>query len=236
MRNSHLNYFEALRKEKEADELKKAVRIEELIKAKRLIKQEKEVIEPIEAVAIEVKQEVLHENELEESAQDAMELGEKQEVPTELKIKAKKKRKPYNCSVCHRSFLANFHLKRHFESVHEKKTRFSCQHCPSKFYRKDHLQRHDTHKHTFTNDDTSNQQRPFECSFEDCQKRFKSKTNLKVHQVVHSGKFSCRSFSPNHVPLLLSELRPFVCACGSAYKVKYDLRYHAKSCKISNET
>jgi uncharacterized CHY-type Zn-finger protein len=89
-----------------------------------------------------------------ESAHYAMEIVENQEemeVPVKLKAELKTK-KPYECFVCHKTFRFKHNLKTHVESI---------------------LQRHVGNKHSFTNDDTSNQHRPFECAT--CQKRFKTK-------------------------------------------------------------
>jgi Zinc finger, C2H2 type len=93
------------------------------------------------------------------------------------------------CPICNKSFTNNRIVRQHIESIHEKKTRFICPHCPKACYFKHHLQSHITHWHTFTNDTTSNSNRPFECEVDDCGKFYKTKIDLKIHQQrVHSSK------------------------------------------------
>jgi uncharacterized Zn-finger protein len=77
-------------------------------------------------------------------------------------------------------------LKHHIAAVHGKKTRFNCTHCPKAFYFKHDLRNHIA-SHMFTNDDTTNSNRPFECDKDNCGKFFKTKKELKGHQ-LHSGE------------------------------------------------
>jgi uncharacterized Zn-finger protein len=96
-----------------------------------------------------------------------------------------KRQKPFQCLICSKTLSSKDNLRSHIETVHEKKTRFTCPHCPKAFYYKHTLQDHIS-SHTFTNDDTTNSYRPFECDVDNCGKFFKTKGQLKQHQrVVH---------------------------------------------------
>jgi Zinc finger, C2H2 type/C2H2-type zinc finger len=118
-------------------------------------------------------------------------LSKLKEVPVSTNAKKKRSRTKKQCPICNKTLTSKYALQYHIEMVHEKKTRFSCPHCPKAFYRKDDLQRHIAQCHTFTNDDTTNSNRPFECDIDNCGKFFKTKGDLKIHQQrVHSGEFS----------------------------------------------
>jgi Zinc finger, C2H2 type len=102
---------------------------------------------------------------------------------------SKAKQQPLQCPICSKGFSRTGNHRHHIAAVHEKKTRFTCPYCPKAFYRKDGLQIHITQCHTFTNDDTTNSNRPFRCDIDNCGKFFKIKGELKKHQVVHSSEF-----------------------------------------------
>jgi Zinc finger, C2H2 type len=104
------------------------------------------------------------------------------------KKKVSKKAVINHCPICDKTFSKSGNLRQHIEAVHEKKTRFNCTHCPKSFYRKFQMQDHIAQCHTFTNDDTTNSNRPFECDIDNCGKFYKTKNELKKHQMVHSGK------------------------------------------------
>jgi RNase P subunit RPR2 len=107
------------------------------------------------------------------------------------KTAQRKQQKPFQCPICFKTLSTNQNLQQHVESVHEKKTLFTCPHCPKAFYRKQHLQRHIT-RHTFTKDDTTNSNRPLECDVDNCGKFFKTKGELRAHQVVHLSEFTLK--------------------------------------------
>jgi uncharacterized Zn-finger protein len=86
------------------------------------------------------------------------------------------------CAICKKIMSCKRNLKIHIESVHEKKKRFDCPHCPKRCYYKSDLEKHIACRHIFTNDDTSNQHRPFKCEVKGCAKFFKTKDNLRYHQ------------------------------------------------------
>jgi Zinc finger, C2H2 type len=112
-------------------------------------------------------------------------------VPISTNAKKKTLRtelKSLQCPICFKILSCNSRLRHHIEAVHEKKTRFTCPDCPKAFYYKHDLQCHITQCHTFTNDNTTNSNRPFECDIDNCGKFFKTKKVLKKHQRVHSGE------------------------------------------------
>lgn len=98
-----------------------------------------------------------------------------------------KKKKPWKCTICSKITTTKSGLRQHIENVHEKKKRFTCAHCPKGFYYRGELIEHLFNRHAFTNDNTTNPNRPFKCDFEGCWKFFKTKKALKHHQLVHSG-------------------------------------------------
>jgi hypothetical protein len=92
-----------------------------------------------------------------------------------------------HCSICYKLLANKQNLRSHIDAVHEKKVNFSCDLCPRQFYNKSKLKRHMT-THIFTNDDTSNSDRPFKCNFKNCGKFYKTQHGLRQHQQCHSGK------------------------------------------------
>jgi Zinc finger, C2H2 type len=96
---------------------------------------------------------------------------------------------PVKCQICNKILSNKYYLTEHINAVHEKKRPYSCYQCSKSFYRKHTLVNHISHRHTFTNDDLTNSNRPFKCDFQGCGKFFKTKSTLKLHQRVHSGKF-----------------------------------------------
>jgi uncharacterized Zn-finger protein len=116
--------------------------------------------------------------EKEKSPEATAENSLQKEVPVSVKNK-KASTKPI-CPICNKAFSRKKNLRNHLESIHEKKTRFTCAHCSKAFFRKDLLQAHIVQRHIFTNDDTTNLNRPFRCNIDICGKFFKTKIVLKV--------------------------------------------------------
>jgi uncharacterized Zn-finger protein len=100
---------------------------------------------------------------------------------------------PLHCPICFKLLANKSCLQKHINTVHEKKINFSCDLCPRFFYFKSHLMNHMT-THIFSNDDTSNSDRPFKCNFKNCGKFFKTRIGLRKHQKCHSGKRDIRSW------------------------------------------
>jgi uncharacterized Zn-finger protein len=134
----------------------------------------------------------------------------------------------FQCSICNKTFSTNTNLQRHIKTVHEKIKRFTCAHCPKSFYRKEHLQRHIARCHTFTNDSTTNSNRPFECDIDNCGKFFKTKRDLKLHQRrVHSGEFPLIILMFDHkLSFQFTDDQRFQCHCGKTFSRKDRLKTH----------
>lgn len=101
-------------------------------------------------------------------------------------------RQSFVCPTCNRSLSSAKGLHDHIENIHERKTRFTCKVCGEKFYFNMQLTDHIARRHVFVGDSTSNQLRPFNC--EKCQKRFKTRIDLKAHQKCHSSEENCSDF------------------------------------------
>jgi hypothetical protein len=100
-------------------------------------------------------------------------------------------RKVFQCHICSKSFARKSNFQVHIEAVHEKKKRFKCSQCSKEFYSKQHLQIHMA-THEFSNDDTSNSNRPFRCDYNNCGKFYKSEKCLREHKKIHdSNRIKC---------------------------------------------
>lgn len=84
------------------------------------------------------------------------------------------------CEICCKMYASKRKLKIHVEMVHERKINCYCLHCPRGFYDKAKLRRH-LATHIYVNDDTSNSNRPYQCSHEGCEKYFKIKYERHRH-------------------------------------------------------
>lgn len=63
-----------------------------------------------------------------------------------------------------------------------------------------------------------------------CGKTFTEKWKLQQHEVVHSGESTQSSFVLTHFNVnFITDLRPFVCHCGSAFKLNKHLIRHQKT-------
>ena len=89
--------------------------------------------------------------------------------------------KTYQCKKCEKSFSKNCSLKRHNESIHEKR-RFKCEKCEKTLNDKGNLRQHISSIH---------EGKVYQC--EKCEKHFKKRSNLKRHvSSFHKGfKVKC---------------------------------------------
>lgn len=94
--------------------------------------------------------------------------------------------RPFSCTICNKTFRAEKHGQRHYESVHDPKNKgvvYQCADCPAQFYRQRELKEHwFVHYTGFI----------FQC--ETCLKMFKTKRLLMAHSAVHNevaGNFPC---------------------------------------------
>ncbi|XP_023944602.2 gastrula zinc finger protein XlCGF67.1-like [Bicyclus anynana] len=106
--------------------------------------------------------------------------------------------RPHTCSVCHKSFSRNSHLKEHTKT-HSDNRDYICDMCGKaskssaalRMHRKIHL----------------NEYR-FSCIY--CDARFKRRGELVVHVSVHTGE------------------KAHVCACGKAFRLRSQLNNHTR--------
>ena len=158
--------------------------------------------------------------------------GEKEE-PSDLSpnstlnsTETSKKKKPFKCDVCDKSFTSNKLLKKHTHSVHDKNKPFKCDVCSYYFSNLGTLNRHTATFHTAK-----------ECSR--CNSIFKSHGEFKLHVYsVHKGKkpyecsncdFKCdtKGILTRHVKVIHEGKRPFKCdVCSRNFPTKYSLKSH----------
>nr|XP_057937977.1 oocyte zinc finger protein XlCOF7.1-like [Doryrhamphus excisus] len=137
----------------------------------------------------------------------------------------KKTDKPFNCSVCHKTFSRCSDLDRHMRT-HTGEKPFSCSVCGKCFAQKATMQSH-MRIHTG--------EKPFSCS--DCGKCFAQKTTMQSHMRMHTREkpFSCSDCGKRFTRMttMHSHLRThtdkkaFTCSnCGKTFSWKCALRRH----------
>ncbi|XP_078146649.1 uncharacterized protein LOC144537840 [Centroberyx gerrardi] len=108
--------------------------------------------------------------------------------------------RPFNCSVCSKSFSLEVHLNRHM-MIHSETKPFSCSFCGKGFHQKRNMQVH-MRSHTG--------ERPFSCTV--CSKRFFRNEDLKKHTRLHTGE------------------KPFICSvCSKTFRQSGTLGRHMRS-------
>lgn len=106
------------------------------------------------------------------------------------------------CSQCGKVFATRKQLNVHRKCVHENEMNFVCHFCGKNMFTKINLENH-LRVHT--------QERPFKCTIEGCEKRFKQQGQVRRHVMTHTTEqnYSCE-------------------VCGIKIKTKYYLVQHRK--------
>lgn len=123
--------------------------------------------------------------------------------------------RPFQCSVCPRSFAQKGNYQRHLQT-HTGEKPFVCTCCDKHFASNDHLKRHER-SHTG--------ERPYACS--SCPKAFSTAGDLKRHEWIHAGvrAYKCRFCEVSFT--LLGNLR-----VHEKQHMGDDAIYQCKHCKI----
>jgi RNase P subunit RPR2 len=137
----------------------------------------------------------------------------------------KMKKKGLECSECDKVLSCTQTLARHIHSVHGNERKFTCESCDGKFRTKynlsQHLIRHIKNPKSEVKNvrvDTLNKNRKFPC--DECSNFFKTAAALKQHKMLHTN------------------IRPYVCHCGKAFRrndhLKQHKNIHDKTAKNAN--
>ena len=143
----------------------------------------------------------------------------------------KNREKTFECLICPSKFASMKNLKRHVETVHEKKKPFQCSICPSKFAEKIALKRHILSVHKG--------KRSYHCSF--CPAKFNLNENLNRHyDKIHENKnphecsicFTTLSSTANlkrHYDTVHEKKKPYECSiCFKKFGEKGNLNHHSR--------
>lgn len=129
-------------------------------------------------------------------------LTTKSSLLTHMKYKHIPNGKPYECKLCNAKYIGRSSLQQHLDLKHFNVRNFMCSTCGKSFKTKTELEIHMI-RHT--------DEKPVECPFTGCTRRFTSINNRDTHMRTHTGE------------------KPFKCTadlCGRQFKYIIDFKRH----------